>query len=46
MKTHIGADSRSKLIHSVLVTSPNVHSSQVIGDLFYGADSRCFGESA
>ena len=33
MKSHIGVDSRSKLIHSVVATAANVHDSQLLGDL-------------
>ncbi|WP_420864869.1 hypothetical protein [Teredinibacter turnerae] len=46
MKTHIVVDRCSKLIHSVLATSLNVHDSQIIGDLFYGDDSCCYDDSA
>lgn len=46
MKAHIGIDSRSKLIHSVVVTSANVHDSQVLGDLLHGDESRVYGDSA
>ena len=33
MKTYIGADSKTKLIHSIVVTPANCHDSQVLGDL-------------
>jgi len=46
MKAHIGVDSRSKLIHSVVVTSANVHDSQVLGDLLHGDEGRVYGDSA
>ena len=46
MKTHVGVDSRNKLIHSVVVTSANVHDSQVLGDLLHGDESRIYGDSA
>ncbi|WP_196229859.1 transposase [Teredinibacter turnerae] len=46
MKTHIVVDSRSKLIHSVLVTSLNVHDSQIIGYLLHSDDSLSYGDSA
>jgi hypothetical protein len=36
MKAHIGVDSKTKLIHSVVATAANVHDSQVIGDLLHG----------
>ena len=40
MKAHIGVDSRSKLIHSVVATSANVHDSQVLEDLLHGEETR------
>jgi IS5 family transposase len=46
MKAHIGVDSRSKLIHSVVATAANVHDSQVLGDLLHGAETRVWGDSA
>nr|WP_045859521.1 IS5 family transposase [Teredinibacter purpureus] len=46
MKAHIGVDSQTKLIHSVRVTSANVHDSQVLGDLLHGEGRRVYGDSA
>ncbi|MGS2724286.1 IS5 family transposase [Porticoccus sp. GXU_MW_L64] len=46
MKAHIGVDSQSKLIHSVVATSANVHDSTVIGDLLHGEETRVWGDSA
>lgn len=46
MKGHIGVDSKTKLIHSVAVTSANVHDSQVLEDLLHGDESRVYGDSA
>ena len=46
MKAHIGVDSRSKLIHSVVATSANVHDSQVLEDLLHGEETRVWGDSA
>ena len=46
MKTHIGVDSRSKLIHSVVVTPANVHDSQVLPELLHGNERRVYGDSA
>jgi len=40
MKTHIGVDSQTKLIHSVVVTSASVHDSQVLGDLYIGQKAQ------
>ena len=46
MKAHIGVDSRTKLIHSVVATSANVHDSQVLPDLLHGEETRVWGDSA
>jgi transposase, IS5 family len=36
MRAHIGVDSRSKLIHSVVATPANVADSTVLPDLLHG----------
>ena len=46
MKAHIGVDSKSKLIHSVVATPANVHDSVVLGDLLHGDENRVWGDSA
>ena len=46
MKAHIGVDSRTKLIHSVVTTAANVHDSRVLGDLLHGKETRVWGDSA
>lgn len=46
MKAHIGVDSRTKLIHSVVATAANVHDSQVLPDLLHGDETRVWGDSA
>lgn len=46
MKTHIGVDSQSKLIHSVAVTPANTHDSQVLEDLLHGEETKVWGDSA
>jgi IS5 family transposase len=46
MKAHIGVDSCSKLIHSVVATAANVHDSQVLEDLLHGQETRVWGDSA
>lgn len=40
MKTHIGVDSKTKLIHSVAVTPANVHDARVLEDLLHGDETR------
>lgn len=46
MKAHIGVDSKTKLIHSVVATAANVHDSQVVDDLVHGDETRLYGDSA
>lgn len=46
MKAHIGVDSQTKLIHSVVVTAANVHDSAVLEDLLHGEETRVWGDSA
>ena len=46
MKAHIGADSRTKVIHSVATTAANVHDSQKLGELLHGNETRVWGDSA
>lgn len=46
MKGHIGVDSKTKLIHSAMVSSANMHDSQALGDLLHGDETRVWGDSA
>ncbi|MDH5767215.1 MAG: IS5 family transposase [Gammaproteobacteria bacterium] len=46
MKAHIGVDSQTRLIHSVVATAANVHDSQVLEDLLHGDETRVWGDSA
>ena len=46
MKAHVGVDSRTKMIHSVVATAANVHDSQVLEDLLHGDETRVWGDSA
>jgi transposase, IS5 family len=46
MKAHIGVDSRSKLIHSVVATAANVSDSVVLEDLLHGDETRVWGDKA
>jgi IS5 family transposase len=46
MKAHIGADSRTKLVHSIVATAANVHDSRVIDKLLHGGETRVYGDSA
>lgn len=46
MKGHIGVDSKTKLIHSAMVSSANMHDSQALGELLHGNETRVWGDSA
>lgn len=46
MKTHVGVDSKTKLIHSAVVTPANVHDSKILPDLLHGAETRVWGDAA
>ena len=41
MKAHIGVDARSGLVHTVGVTSGNVHDATVMDRLIRDDDTRC-----
>lgn len=40
MKAHVGIDSRTRVIHSVVATAANTHDSQVVGDLLHGEETK------
>jgi IS5 family transposase len=46
MKAHLGVDSQSKLIHSVVATPANVHDSRMLPWLLHGGEHRIWGDSA
>jgi IS5 family transposase len=46
MKSHVGVDEKTKLIHSVVVTTASVHDSQKIKDLLHGGETRVWGDKA
>jgi len=46
MKAHIGVDSASKMIHSVVATAANVHDSQMLEDVLHGEERRVWGDAA
>ena len=46
MKLHIGADSKTGLVHSASVTAANVHDSHEVPNLLHGGESRFYGDSA
>ena len=46
MKAHIGVDSKSGLVHSVVATPANVHDSRPLAQLLHGQETRVWGDSA
>jgi IS5 family transposase len=46
MKAHVGMDSKSKLVHSVVATAANVHDSKPLPQLLHGNETRVWGDSA
>ena len=46
MKAHIGVDSQTRVIHSVVATPANVHDSACLPELSHGKEARVWGDSA
>jgi transposase, IS5 family len=46
MKVHVGVDSRSKVIHSVVTTPANTADCKVLGQLLHGEERRVYGDQA
>ena len=46
MKVHVGADSKTGLIHHASVTAANVHDSHEVPRLLHGEETRFYGDSA
>jgi len=46
MKAHVGVDSQSKMIHSVVATAANVADSTVLSELLHGEETRVWGDQA
>lgn len=46
MKIHVGADSKTGLIHSASVTAANVPDSDEVPNLLHGNETRFYGDSA
>jgi IS5 family transposase len=46
MKLHIGANSKTGLIHSASVTAANVHDNQQVENLLHDNETRFYGDSA
>ncbi|MGC2412431.1 MAG: IS5 family transposase [Stellaceae bacterium] len=46
MKAHLGVDSKTKLIHSVVATAANVADATVLPELLHGGETRVWGDQA
>ena len=46
MKAHVGVDSQTKVIHSVVVTPANTADCKVLDQLLHGAEGRVYGDQA
>lgn len=46
MKAHIGVDSKTKVIHTVVATAANVADCTILPDLLHGAETRVWGDRA
>jgi transposase, IS5 family len=46
MKGHVGVDSKTKIIHSVVATPANVADSAVLPELLHGEETRVWGDGA
>jgi IS5 family transposase len=44
MKAHVGVDSRTKIIHSAVVTAANVADATVLPELLHGEETRVWGD--
>jgi len=44
MKAHLGVDSRTKLVHTVLVSAANVHDRDALPHLLHGNETRVWGD--
>ena len=46
MKAHVGVDSKTKVIHTVVATAANVADSTVLQELLHGEETRVWGDQA
>jgi IS5 family transposase len=44
MKAHIGVDSKTKLIHTILASAANVHDREALPHLLHGKETRVWGD--
>ena len=46
MKAHVGVDSKTKMIHSVVATAANVADGTVLAELLHGEETTVGGDQA
>jgi len=46
MKAHVGVDSKTKMVHSAVVTPANVADSTALAELLHGEETRVWGDRA
>lgn len=46
MKAHVGVDSKTKIIHTVVATAANMADSAVLPELLHGEETRVWGDGA
>jgi IS5 family transposase len=46
MKAHVGVDSKTKLIHTVVATAANVADATILPELLHGDETRVWGDQA
>lgn len=46
MKAHVGVDSKTKMIHTVVATAANVADATVLPELLHGEETRVWGDQA
>jgi len=46
MKAHVGVDSKTKIIHTVVATAANVADSTILPNLLHGGETRVWGDQA
>jgi IS5 family transposase len=46
MKAHVGVDSKTKMIHTVVATAANLADATVLPDLLHGDETRVWGDQA
>lgn len=46
MKAHVGVDSKTKMVHTVVATAANVADAMVLPELLHGEETRVWGDQA